>query len=267
MRKLPFSRCTDCRNVNGRLRRIEFPRGLVRIAHRQPRFVDTVCVLVDAFRFLGFEIERVGADEQRGSGPPLHCERGAHVMESSVARLSVRIAHRPLPRAGSSNRVDVSLAMTICVSLLYSTWSARRRVVLVADVDVAIGVENLAHLALLIGFEGGHFPRLATRESSLRLNDRCRLVFFAAGEGGYIALRPRKMRCSENKMRAGVEEERICGEVARLSRSASPENCFTAQKRNSSLTRAPQARNRRSGWPAVAACVSYCARPRDRSHH
>ena len=73
--------------VNGCDRRIKLPRWLVRVAHREPRFVDSICVLVDPFSFLGFEGQRIGADEERGRRAALQGERGAHVVKQCVAGL------------------------------------------------------------------------------------------------------------------------------------------------------------------------------------
>src|SRR5579864_4677089 len=141
--------------VNGCDRGIKLPRWLVRVAHGEPRFSDSICVLVDPLGFLGFEGERVGANEERGRRTALQGESGAHVVKQCMAGLQFVSQVVRFDVLGQIVELNVSRSVHYsCFAVVFSVVGADA-VVLVANVDVAIGVENLAYLALLIGFQGG----------------------------------------------------------------------------------------------------------------
>ena len=70
-------------------RRIKFPGGTIGAADGDPASMNFVSRLVETLSFFGFEVEGIGADEQRGIGPALDSQRGANVMESAAAGVQI----------------------------------------------------------------------------------------------------------------------------------------------------------------------------------
>ena len=86
--------------------------------------------------------------------------------------------------------------------------------VLVMDVHFAIGVKNLAYLALLFRLERGW---RGARIDGAVLGRLGLAGFFCVGWDGALrgALRARRGRARQKRTAAEIREERICGEVAR----------------------------------------------------
>ena len=128
-----------------------------------------VGVVVQPIRFLRLEIERIGADQQRGHGAPLHGKRRPNVVECAAAGaqfVAGVVCFHVLRQV-----IELHIAARhdhLRFVVVFDVVGAQPRV-LVTHVHVAVGVVDFPDLPLLVRFERGFASTRKRRERLLRL--------------------------------------------------------------------------------------------------
>jgi len=128
---------------------------MIRIAHREPRFLHMVRIFTDALGLFRLEIERIWTDQQRRHRAALHRKSGANVVKSSVAgaQLVARIIGFHVLRQVVELHVSAR-QHHLRIGIVFNVIRAQSGI-LVADVHVPIRIRNPADLFLLVRLDRG----------------------------------------------------------------------------------------------------------------